>query len=387
MIKYIDEVTNLKGVKVLLRLDLNVPIVDGKVTDPYRMERSLQTIDFLRHNEAQTIIIAHCEGKESSTLLPMWDYLKGFLPIDFCPTFFTPDAIDKLLKMQNGGVLLFENLRINDGEKSNDPEFAKKLAQMADIYVNDAFSVSHRKHASIVGLPQIMPHYGGLLLREEIENLSKVFSPEHPFIFFLAGAKFETKLPLIKKYLDVADKVFVGGALASDIFKAKGFEIGKSLASDSSAGDFGIPELLKNPKLIFPTDVTVTGADDSVAFKKQNEITTDEIIVDAGPETIVELKNILNGSSIGNSPKTIVWNGPLGNFEKGFGDKTEQLAELIADATVKGARSIVGGGDTLSSIRKLGLEEKFSFVSTGGGAMLDFLVNETLPGIEALQDK
>jgi 3-phosphoglycerate kinase len=131
----------------------------------------------------------------------------------------------------------------------------------------------------------------------------------------------------------------------------------------------------------------VTGADDSVAFKKQNEITADEIIVDAGPETIVELKNILNGSGISNSPKTIVWNGPLGNFEKGFGDKTEQLAELIADATGKGATSIVGGGDTLSSIRKLGLEEKFSFVSTGGGAMLDFLVNETLPGIEALQDK
>jgi 3-phosphoglycerate kinase len=370
-------------VKVLLRLDLNVPIVDGKVTDPYRMERSLQTIDFLRGKGAQTIIIAHCEGKESSTLLPMWKYLNGFLPLDFSPTFFTAEAIDKLLKMEDGGVLLFENLRVNVGEKANDAEFAKKLSQMADIYVDDAFSVCHRKHASIVGVPEFLPHYGGLLLREEIENLSKVFSPQHPFIFLLGGAKFETKLPLIKKYLETADKVFVGGALASDIYKAKGFEIGKSLTSDAAAGDFGIPELLKNPKLVFPADVTVTKPNGSVVFKKQNEILADETIVDAGPETITELKNILQGSDSGPA-KTIVWNGPLGNFEIGFGDKTEQLAELVAEATTNGAESIVGGGDTLASIKKLGLEEKFSFVSTGGGAMLDFLVNETLPGIEAL---
>jgi phosphoglycerate kinase len=375
MIKYIDQVENLKGVKVLLRLDLNVPIVDGKVTDPYRLERSIQTIDFLRVKEAQVIIISHCEGKESATLLPMWKYLNGFFPLTFCPTFFTPEAIDMIDKMEDKSVLLFENLRINAGEKENDPDFSKKLSQMADIYVNDAFSVCHRKHASIVGVPEFLPHYGGLLLREEIENLSKVFNPKHPFVFILGGAKFETKLPLIKKYLDTADKVFVGGALASDIYKSKGFEIGKSLTSDS---DFGIPELVKNPKLIYPPDVTVTKPDGSVSFKKQNEISPDETIVDAGPQTIVELKNILVGA------KTIVWNGPLGNFEIGFGDKTEQLAELVVEITTNGAESIVGGGDTLSSIKKLGLEEKFSFVSTGGGAMLDFLVNETLPGIEAL---
>ena len=385
MIKYIDQVENLKGVKVLLRLDLNVPIVDGVVTDPYRMERSMQTIDFLHTKGAQTVIIAHCEGKESSTLLPMWKYLNGFLPVDFCPTYFTPEAIDKLLKMEDGGVLLFENLRINPGEKENDSEFAKKLSQMADIFVNDAFAVSHRKHASIVGVPKLLPSYGGFLLREEIENLSKVFSPDHPFVFLLGGAKFETKMPLIKKYLESADTVFVGGALASDIYKAKGFEIGKSLTSDADAGDFGIAELLQNPKLIFPVDVTVCQGEPltQVVFKKPNEILADETIVDAGPETISELKNVLQNGDNGPA-KTIVWNGPLGNFEIGFGDKTEALAELIAEATTNGATSIVGGGDTLSSIRKLGLEEKFSFVSTGGGAMLDFLVNETLPGIEVL---
>ncbi len=375
MIKYIDEIQDLKGVRVLLRLDLNVPIVDGKVADPYRMERSLQTIDFLQGKDAQVIIIAHCEGKESSTLLPMWKYLNGFLPLDFCPTFFTPEAIDKISKMENKSVLLFENLRINVGEKENDPEFAKKLSQMADIYVNDAFSVCHREHASIVGVPQFLPHYGGLLLRQEIENLSKAFNPKRPFIFLLGGAKFETKLPLLKKYLEMADKIFVGGALSSDIYKVKGFEIGKSL---TSSGDFGIAEMLKNPKLIYPVDVTVIKPDGSVSFKKQNEISVDETIADAGPETISELKNILVGA------KTVIWNGPLGNYELGFGDKTEQLAELVTNTTETGAETIVGGGDTLASIRKLNLEEKFSFVSTGGGAMLDFLVDETLPGIEAL---
>ena len=373
MITYIDEVKDLKGVKVLLRLDLNVPIIDGKVADPYRLERSIQTIDFLREKEAHIIIIAHCEGKESSTLLPMWHYLNGLVPVEFSPTYFTPESIDKVLKLENKGVILFENLRINPGEKENDEDFAKKLSQMADIYVNDAFSVCHRNHASIVGVPKFLPSYGGLLLRQEIEHLSKVFHPIHPFTFILGGAKFDTKMPLIKKYLETADTVFVGGALANDIYKEKGFEIGKSLITE---GDFGIKEMLNNPKLIVPLDVTVTNDSGAVSFKKQNEIGIDETVVDAGPETITQLKNILSET------KTVVWNGPLGNYEKGFSDKTEQLAELIVESEVE---SIVGGGDTLASIKKLGLEEKFTFISTGGGAMLDFLVNETLPGIEALK--
>jgi len=376
MINYIDEVDDLKGKKVLLRLDLNVPILDGEVTDTYRMERVIETIDFLRNKESQIIIIAHCEGKESTTLKPMWSYLNGYFPVDFSENFFTPEAVDKLLKLENRDVLLFENLRINSGEKENDLEFAKKLSQMADIYVNDAFSVSHRKHASIVGVPQFIPHYGGLLMFQEIEHLSKVFHPEHPFVFILGGAKFDTKLPLIKKYLISADTVFVGGALANNIFKEKGFEVGTSLISE---GDFGIKEMIQNPKFVTFNDVTVTKSDGKVEFKNPDEVSKDECIVDAGPKTIDQFKKLLEDA------KTIVWNGPLGNFEKGFGDKTEQLAEAIANATSQGAQSIVGGGDTLASINKLGLNDKFSFISTGGGAMLDYLVNETLPGIEALE--
>lgn len=372
MIKYIDEVENLKGVRVLLRVDLSVPVVDGKLSNAFQIDRVIDTIDFLRSKDAQIILISHAEDSGDGSLLPMCNYLNGFFPTQYSETYFTPEAIDKLLKLENKGVLLFGNVRMNPGEKANDKEFAKKLAQMADIFVEDAFPVCHRKHASVVSVPEFLPHYGGLLLRDEMKNLSKAFNPEHPFVFILGGAKFDTKLPLIKKYLEKADTVFVAGALADNVYKEEGFEVGKSLVSE---GDFGIAEMLKNPKMVMPIDVTVTKSDGSVSTKIANEVTPDETIVDCGPETINQLKSILNDA------KTVVWNGPLGNYEIGFVDKTEQLAEIIADGN---AESIVGGGDTLASIKKLGLEHKFTFISTGGGAMLDFLVNETLPGIEAL---
>lgn len=373
MIKYIDEEKDLDGKIVLLRLDLNVPVINGEVTDTYRLDKVIDTVDFLREKKAKTIIISHCEGEDSKTLVPMWQYLNGFFPLDFSPTFFTTESITKITKMENGSVLLFENLRINEGEKGNDIEFAKKLSQMADIYVNDAFAVSHRKHASIVSVPEFLPHFGGLLLRAEIENISKAFSPKKPFVFILGGAKFDTKLPLIEKYLDRADTVFVCGALAHNVYKEKGFEVGKSLVSE---GDFGIKEKLQNPKFVVPVDVTTVKENGDVSFKKPEEVEKDEVIVDAGPETIKQLKEILKDA------QTVVWNGPLGNYEIGFGDKTEQLAEVMSQIS---ADTIVGGGDTIASINKLGLSDKFTFVSTGGGAMLDFLVNETLPGIEALE--
>ncbi len=381
MIKYLDdlEAGDLKGKRVLLRLDLNVPVTDGEVMDTYRMERVIETIDFLRDKEAQTIIVAHCEGKDSPTLTPMWHYLNGYFPVEFSSTFFTPEALEKIVNLKDKGVLLFENVRINPGEKENDPEFAKKLAQMADIYVDDAFGAMHRKHASIIGVPEFLPHYGGLLLRQEVEHISKAFNAEHPFVFILGGAKFDTKLPLIKKYLDKADVVFVGGALANDVLKANGYEVGKSLVSE---GDFGIDELAKNPKLLTFIDVTVKDKDGKIFIKNLDEVAEDDYIGDAGPKTIEYIKNILEDA------KTVVWNGPLGNYEAGFNDKTEKLANAIAHLTsANGLESIVGGGDTVASINKLNLNHKFSFISTGGGAMLDYLVNETLPGIEALESK
>lgn len=380
MIHYIDELEqkDLEGKRVLLRLDLNVPINEhGEITDAFRLEKAVSTVDFLRGMGAKTIIIAHLENKEggNDSLVPVWHHLNGYFKVDFCPTYFTPEAVDKLLKIEDKGVLMFENLRINPGEKANDEDFAKKLSQMADIYVNDAFSVSHRKHASLVGVPKFLPHYGGLVLKDEIQNISKAFNPTHPFVFILGGAKFSTKLPLIQKYLKTADTVFVGGALANDVFKTEGLEVGTSLVSSDPVD---LNSVVADPKMKTFVDVTVAEGE-NVSFKKINEVTKGECIMDAGPETIEELKNIISGA------KTVVWNGPLGNYEKGFSDKTEQLAEIIAQLTSEGKlESIIGGGDTVASIQKLNLEHKFTFVSTGGGAMLDYLVNESLPAIDSL---
>lgn len=376
--KYIDELKgdDLKGKYVLLRLDLNVPVVDGQVANAYRIERAIPTIDYLREHEAKIIIIAHTESEGNMSLLPVAQYLNGFYKVDFCQTYFNAIAIDMVAKIEDKGILLFENLRMNPEEKENDKDFAKKLSQMAEIYVDDAFGAMHRKHASIVGVPEFLPHYGGLLVKQEIENISKAFNPQKPFLFILGGAKFDTKLPLIHKYLDKADFVFVAGALANDLFRQKGFEVGISLLTE---GDFDLENIINNPKLITPVDVMVLKPDGSTEFKSPDSVSPDEYISDVGPKTIEKLKELVSES------KTVVWNGPLGKYKKGFKDKTEELAMIIAIATKEnGVDSIVGGGDTLASIDVAEFEHGFSFVSTGGGAMLDYLVNETLPGIEAL---
>lgn len=374
--KYISDlnISDLKGKYVLLRLDLNIPIINGEVTDTFRLDKVIETVDFLREKEARTIIISHIESGDK-TLVPVWHYLNGFFPLEFSPTYFTPEAVDKVVKLEDRGVILFENLRVNPGEKENDLDFAKKLAGMADIYVNDAFAVSHRKHASIVGVPQFLPHYAGILMRQEMEHLSKAFNPIKPLLFVLGGAKFETKMPLIKKFLDKADKIFLAGALANNIFKERGFELGTSLVSEVTSD---LSNISDNDKIVTPIDVTVTNSKGEVLNKKANELEKDECIVDVGHETIKQLEALVKIS------RTILWNGPLGNYELGFQDKTEVLAKMVADATSGDVASIVGGGDTIASINKLGLNDEFTFISTGGGAMLDYLVNETLPGLDAL---
>jgi len=240
---------------------------------------------------------------------------------------------------------------------SNDQVFAKKLSSLGDIYVNDAFSVSHREHASIVSLPKYLPSFAGFQLEEEVKNLSHAFKrPKHPFLFILGGAKFSTKMPLIKKYLKLADNVFIGGALANDFLKAKGVDIGRSLVSDQS---FGIKNLLKNKKIILPVD-----------FIKKNEA-----IIDMGIESVENLGLLIKRS------KFILWNGPLGKYEDGGAEATRKILQLVANSK---AESIIGGGDTVALVSEMKMEKKFSFVSTGGGATLDFLANGTLPGIKAL---
>lgn len=303
--KIITEAPELKGKRVLVRVDWNV-IKDGKVADSFRIKKSLPTIEFLLGAGAYVLLATHLEEGNVEVLKP-----------------FVPE-----------GAELLPNLRENPGEEANSEEFAKELASKADIFVNEAFSVSHRNHASIVSVPKLLPSYAGLRFVEEIKALSKSFYPAHPFILILGGAKIETKLPLVDKFSNIADEIFIGGAMAK------------------TAAEMPLKD---NPKISLPTgDLTA---------------------LDANAETIEILKpKILEA-------KFIIWNGPLGQYETGHSQYTHELAKALADAP---GEVVIGGGDTLAAIEELGLLDKFSFVSTGGGAMLDFLATGTLPGIEAL---
>jgi phosphoglycerate kinase len=271
------------------------------------------------------------------------------------------------------GRILLENLRREEGEKKNSPSFARALSRYAEIYVNEAFPESHRPYASIIGITKYLPGYAGLQFLSEIKNLSKAFNPKHPFLFILGGAKFETKIPLVKRFLRSADVVFISGALSNDFFKARGYETGNSLISKNN---FQFSSLLKNKKLILPIDVKVVNNLGS-HFTQPNKIMANESVVDTGPQTINLLKDLIRKS------KFILWNGPLGIYEDGFSGATEEIIKFISKNKTD---SIIGGGDTVAMISKLKFENKLGFVSTGGGATLDFLTKGTLPGIKAIKD-
>ncbi len=399
--KTLADIPHLEGVKVLLRVDFNVPIKNGVVGDDFRIRKALPTIDFLRNKGARLILISHIETADGlvevgslklgvgvknplekmPTLVPVADYLKKKgLPVTFVKNLAS--AFESAEGLKDGEMILLENIRENSGEKENDKKFAKQLASLADIYVNDAFSVSHREHASVCAVTEFLPSYAGLQFEEEVKQLSAAFNPSHPFIFILGGAKFDTKLPLIQKFSKTADTVFIGGALANDALKAKGYEVG---ISKVSSGTDDISNVINQPNIMIPVDVIIQ---DHVE-KGIDAVSTSDVIFDSGPKTLEALKVKIDAA------KFILWNGPLGVFEKGFTEGTEALAKIIAERTENGkieggngpsVHSIVGGGDTLSSISKLGVEDKFTFVSTGGGAMLDFLATGTLPGIEALEE-
>lgn len=367
----LENAKNLKGKRVLLRLDLNVPLKGGRVLDGYRIKRALPTIKFLKSQGAKTIIISHIGSDGGKSLRPVARYLNKKMNVGFYPKFESRDLPGVISAMKHGSVMMLENLRKDPGEIHNDINFAKRLARLGDIYVNDAFSVSHRDHASVVQIPKLLPSYTGFLFEDEVAHLSRALRPSHPFLFILGGAKFGTKIPLIKKFLRIADKVFVGGALANNFFKDAGYEIGESLSDN---GNFKLKPLLKNKKLIVPSDVVVKTRTGRLV-KNIGSIRGRDSIKDAGPKTLREVRNVASRA------KFILWNGPLGNYEEGFDKGTTDLLKIIAKSK---AESIVGGGDSLALVSKLGLEKKFTFVSTGGGAMLDFLANGTLPGIKAL---
>ncbi len=363
-----EEIGDVKGKRVLVRADFNVPVEDGKVIDDYRIVHTLPLIDMLIARGAQVLLVSHIES-EQATLQPIYAYLQKKYAVAFVKEYFpqTPDWQN----LQEYQCVLFENLRNHPGEKENDERFAKHLATFGDLYINEAFSVSHREHASIVGVPQYLKGYAGPRLTKEVAMLTKVFNPPHPFLFVLGGAKFETKMPLLKKFYALADVLFIGGALANDFLKAKGLPVGVSLVSDA------VPDLsfFSDEKIVLPIDVVVRGPD-GVRTVLTSDVRGDEAILDVGPETLRMIERHISSSEL------IVWNGPLGNYEEGFGDATEALAVSVGRSS---AQSIVGGGDTVAAIMKKENSDDFTFISTGGGAMLDFLANETLPGIEVLK--
>ena len=361
------------GKRVLVRAGLNVPVDGQRVTDDYRLRRIWPTIQLLKDAGSRVVMVGHIGRGPKDTLSPVADHLNKHMrtKVRFVPEVTGGRVIDEVAGMSNGDVLLLENLRQNPGEQANDRSFAAALAQIADLYVNEAFSVAHRKHASVHAITRYLPSYAGPLFVDEVKHLSEVLVPQHPFFFVLGGAKIATKMPLLKKFVDLADVLFVGGALAHDIMVARDMEIGRSLHGEKVRG---VKRLANNPKLLIPEDVVVEGRH-GVEALETDAVRKSDRILDAGPRSQKVFADILAGSRL------IVVNGPLGYYEGGYTEGTKALLRAVANS---GARTIIGGGDTVACARAMKLEGKFTFVSTGGGAMLDYLADGNLPAIEAL---
>lgn len=373
----IDELSaeELRGKCVLLRADFNLPIgKDGEPADRFRLMRGWKTVQFLRDRDARVIIVSHIGRKPEESLEPVVRAMKRLGNVTFIPDLVGAAARGAVRAMRNGDVVCLENLRREMGEAENEVFFARSLASLADLYVDDAFAAAHREHASIVGVPKLLPSFAGLLFKEEIEKLSAARTPHSPSLAILGGAKFETKVPLIKLLLERYDHLFIAGALANDIFRARGYETGRSLTSHDLPGS----EILEHAHFLAPVDVTTEKPDGSARVKNPANVEKDEIIVDIGPDSVALLSPLIA------SAQCILWNGPTGIYERGYNLYTTQIAELIAARRIESS-VVIGGGDTIAALEETAVpKESLGFLSTGGGAMLEYLLRGTLPGIEAL---
>lgn len=386
---------DFKGKKVFLRVDFNVPLDDeGNIRDDTRIKAALPTIHYLLEQKAKIVIASHLgrpKGKYNPklSLKPVARRLAELISKE---VILTPDVIgDEVAnlkkELKENQVLLLENLRFHAEETENDPDFARKLAQDIDYYVNDAFGACHRNHASVVGITQhVNKSVAGFLVQKEVYYLSKaIHSPEKPYIAILGGAKVSDKIPVIDNLLNKADDLLIGGAMASTFFKAQGYDVGNSLVEEEKK-DMALQALKdaeeKRVSFYLPSDHVVASKPEPDAEAKILEsfpIPADLMALDIGPKTIDKYTEIIAKA------KTIFWNGPMGVFEiEKFARGTMKIAEAVANAQ---ALSIVGGGDSVAAVYKAGVSEKISHISTGGGASLEFIANETLPGIEALSEK
>lgn len=396
---------DLTGKTVFIRVDFNVPIKNGAIEDDTRIRGALPTITYAVEHGSKVVLASHLgrplkDKKKTEekglpydeakyTLRPVAEKLSEMLG---SPVFFeNEDVASRISSLSSGDVLMRENLRLDAGEEKNDADFARSLAEGIDIYVNDAFGTAHRAHASTEGITHFVDTcVAGLLMEKELAFLGKALdSPERPFVAILGGAKVSDKIPVIESLIERrVDKLLIGGAMAYTFFKARGFTVGKSLVEDEmmpTALDVAKKAEEAGVQLLLPTDHQVVDSYDPLNSRKSIQIdftNSGHVGLDIGPETADLFAAALEGA------KTIVWNGPMGMFEeKPFDEGTIAIARAVAEATDKGATSIVGGGDSVAAVNQAGLSDRISHISTGGGATLEFLAGDVLPGVAALDDK
>ena len=382
----------LKGKKVLLRVDLNVPMKDGTITETSRIEKIIPTIKLLIEKQAKIIILSHIgrpKGKivKGMSLEPISKKLASLLnkEVLFNKNTINENTLSEVNKISNGSIMVLENIRFNEGEESNDDKFSKKISSLGDIYVNDAFSCSHRAHASIEKITKYIPSYFGLQITEEMNALKKITSEiKKPITLIIGGSKISTKIKIINNLIKKFNNIIIVGGMANTMLKHTGSKIGKSIC-EHDCGPL-IKEILKNSKryncsIICPTDVVVSkNLKDMGENKDIKEIDEDDMILDIGPKTISSIKTIINDSN------TVLWNGPAGYFENpNFQNGTKKILEIISQKAKKDKIfSVAGGGETVAAINKFKMLDSFTFISTAGGAFLEYLEGKILPGIKAL---
>jgi phosphoglycerate kinase len=387
---------DVKGKRVLLRADLNVPVKDGEVTDTTRIERTIPTVNRLLEKGAAVLVLSHFERPKGKpvpgmSLRPLAAALQSLLgkPVHFVNTDWRDDAAAKQAgNARPGEVYLFENTRFHPGEEENDPAFARRLAALGDAYVNDAFSAAHRAHASTEGVAHLLPSAAGLSMQAELEALEAVLgSPERPVAAIVGGAKVSTKLELLSNLIRKVDILVIGGGMANTFLAAQGIEVGRSLQEAALAGtarEIAGAAGQAGCRLLLPTDAVVAKRLEPGASTREipaDQVGSDEMILDIGPDTVRVIEESLAGA------RTLVWNGPVGAFEtEPFDRATVAIAKTVARLTREGRlRSVAGGGDTIAALNKAGVADELSYVSTAGGAFLEWLEGKQLPGVEALR--